>query len=152
MSRIEDRKTINDDRGYAKNHRIPLPGSLAWCLPVVRDRKTISERAMNGLLKDELLRLKQRETEFSHLVECSSREDLARCAKFLAMYIALYRQKFGDIPAAGYDRLMQTTELDPELLSLIDGGISEAAEMLKLVLMQKKTANLDDELPGKVLN
>lgn len=53
------------------------------------------------------------------------------------MYIALYRQKFGNIPEAGYEKLMTSTKLDNELMSIVEDGINEVTEMLKMVLMQK---------------
>ena len=92
---------------------------------------------MEQISKQQLINLKQQENEFLKLVDSSRREDLAQCTKFLAMYIALYRQKFGEIPEAGYEKLMTSTSLDNELLTIVEGGIIEATEMLKMVLMQK---------------
>jgi hypothetical protein len=92
---------------------------------------------MQDNLKQDLIKLKQREGEFTRLVNSSSREDLARCTRFLAMYIALYRQKFGDIPDSGYKQLIEAPVLDSDLLEIIDEGIHEASEMLKLIHMQK---------------
>ena len=92
---------------------------------------------MNNTLKEDLIKLKHSENEFLHLVESSSRDDLAKCSKFLAMYLALYRQKFGEIPDTDYGKLINAFELDKELVEILDDGMHEAAEMLKLILLQK---------------
>jgi hypothetical protein len=93
---------------------------------------------MGVINKQDLLQLKLREHEFLNLVETCSRDELAKCAKFLAMYVALYRQEFGDIPAAGYQKLLHTVTLDVEMLKIVADGMSEAAEMLKTVLLHTR--------------
>ena len=99
---------------------------------------------MAEYINNDIVKLRQREMEFTNLVNSCSRNDLAKCAKFLAMYIALYRQKYGEISTSGYDRLM-CADLNKELLDIVDEGIYEAAEMLKIVLLQKdKTDYLDN--------
>lgn len=103
---------------------------------------SLRKQAMSNISKQKLLDLKQQENEFLKLVDLSSREELAQCAKFLAMYIALYRQKFGDIPDAGYEKLVTSTKLDNELVNIVQDGISEATEMLKLVLLQNQKADI----------
>lgn len=85
---------------------------------------------------NDLVKLKQREQEFLSLVENSSREDLAKCAKFLAMYLVLYRQQFGEIPAEGYIKLTESPGTDRESLEIVEHGIDEASEMLKMVIRQ----------------
>lgn len=80
--------------------------------------------------------LKQRELEFLHLVENCNRNELVKCAKFLAMYLALYRQQFGEIPFAEYNRLLQPSALDDKLIQVIGEGLQEASEMMKVILLQ----------------
>ena len=92
---------------------------------------------MQQALKQDLTRLKQREYEFTLMVENCNREDLAKCTKFLAMYVALYRQKFGEIPNSDYKKLITSPILDSDLIEILDEGMYEAAEMLKLILSQK---------------
>ena len=94
-----------------------------------------------GIRFGDLVKLKQREQEFLSLVENSSREDLAKCAKFLAMYLVLYRQQFGEIPADGYLKLTESPGTDTASLEIVGHGIDEASEMLKMVMRQK----LDEE-------
>ena len=101
--------------------------------------------SMRNVSKQQLINLKQKEVEFLRLVDSSKREDLAQCTKFLAMYIALYRQKFGDIPESGYDKLMTSTKLDDELVTIVRDGINEATEMLKMVLMQNQCTETKDD-------
>ena len=94
--------------------------------------------------------LKQQEHEFLHLVENCSHSDLARTTKFLAMYLALYRQQFGEIPASDYSKLLQAPVLDKELLQIITEGMQEASAMLKMVMLQGR--DLPDHSDQQVLN
>jgi hypothetical protein len=123
---------------------------LAQSLLVIKHEHH-QEQTMEKPLKQGLTRLKQREYEFTLMVENCSREDLAKCAKFLAMYIALYRRKFGEIPNSGYNKLITTPELDQELIEILDDGMYEAAEMLKLILSQKNRPQ-DKDKQGPYIN
>jgi len=96
---------------------------------------TISMQIKN----QDLQQLKQRELEFLELVENCNHAELAKCTKFLAMYIALYRQQFGEIPSADYLKLLQPTTLDKDLIQIIGDGMREASEMMKTVLMQGRS-------------
>jgi len=88
----------------------------------------------------DLQQLKQQEHEFLTLVENCSRSELAKSAKFLAMYLALYRQQFGEIPAADYIKLVQAPTLDKGLLQLVSDGMQEASAMMKMVMLQDRQA------------
>ncbi len=106
---------------------------------------------MSSIDKQDLLRLRQLDVEFTNLVHSSSRDDIANCAKFLAMYIALYRQKFGEISAEEYNRLMDRSKLDDESLAILEEGMDEASAMLKLVLLQKGGNDIS-RYPGRHLH
>ena len=95
----------------------------------------------------EIQLLKRREAEFLDLVENSSHAELARCAKFLAMYLALYREQFGEIPVADYNRLLQPAALDKELLDIIGAGMQEASAMLRMVMQQGIRESVTEERP-----
>lgn len=84
----------------------------------------------------DILLLKQRELEFTGLVENCSHSELAKCTKFLAMYLALYRQQFGEIPASDFSRLLQRPALDRDLLQIIGEGMQEASAMMRMILLQ----------------
>lgn len=84
----------------------------------------------------DILLLKQRELEFTGLVENCSHSELAKCTKFLAMYLALYRQQFGEIPASDFSHLLQRPALDKELLQIIGEGMQEASAMMRMILVQ----------------
>lgn len=99
--------------------------------------------------QNDILILKQRELEFTGLVGNSSHSELAKCTKFLAMYLALYRQQFGDIPAADFSHLLQRPTLDRELLQIIGEGMQEASAMLKMILLQ---GGDPDSSNGRLLN
>jgi len=94
--------------------------------------------------RQELQMLKQQEQEYTRLADTCSRKELMKCARFLAMYIALYRREFGEIPASGYTEMLNTTILDKELLQISMGGLQEATEMLKTVLLGSGTEVVPD--------
>jgi hypothetical protein len=107
---------------------------------------TIDETSTMDTTTQELLKLKQQEQEFLELAHTCNRDELVKCARILAMYIALYRQEFGEIPLRGYAKLLDTTALDGELLQITSEGLYEAAEMLKTVMLQfRNEADVGDQ-------
>jgi len=93
-----------------------------------------------GIERQDLQQLKQQEHLFLTLVENCSRSELAASAKFLAMYIALYRQQFGEIPATDFLKIVQEPALDEKLLQLVSVGMQEASAMIKMVMLQGRHA------------
>jgi len=86
----------------------------------------------------ELLKLKQQEQEFLELTQTCNRDELVKCARVLAMYIALYRQQFGEVPLHCHAKLQQTNAFDDELIQITMEGLHEAVEMLKTVMLQHR--------------
>jgi hypothetical protein len=84
----------------------------------------------------ELIKLQQR--EFQSLVAESSGEELGQCAKLLAMYIAVYKKQFGDIPVEDLLKISDSVSMDQDLSGIIQDGIEEAASMLQMVRDEKR--------------
>ncbi len=57
------------------------------------------------------------------LIADISKEDLAEVARILAMNLAQYRKRFGDLPASDYLALMKAEEMTPELASTLADGM-----------------------------
>lgn len=53
----------------------------------------------------------------------ATKEELAECARRLALNVARYRQKYGDLPLEGQERLLNVTEVDPETTQLLAEGV-----------------------------
>lgn len=93
-----------------------------------------------SIAHDDLELLKNVHTEFSGLISQSNQGELAQCIKLLAMYVSIYRQKFGDLPSQNYIDLMSMTELNQDMVQLITEGTVEAIEMLELVFAERISA------------
>jgi hypothetical protein len=57
------------------------------------------------------------------LIEESSKEDLAECARLLALNLAHYEAKFGEIPLDETLANLDTTELNEEQAALLRDGM-----------------------------
>ena len=54
------------------------------------------------------------------------------------MYLTLYKQQFGEIPATNYQKQLHADELDKHLAKIVTDGMDEASEMLRIVLCEKQ--------------
>ena len=79
------------------------------------------------------LQLESELCRFKQLARNRSRDELVQCVRILGMYLALYKGRFGDIPACDYRRLEDAVVLNDELRSIMMRGIEEAYAMLSLI-------------------
>ena len=86
-----------------------------------------------SVTKTELDLIKQQQIEFQDLEQDSNRNELGQCTKLLAMYIAIYKQRYGDIPVETYMQISEELAVNQELSQIIQDGIEEASTMLRLV-------------------
>ncbi|MFT7461072.1 MAG: hypothetical protein ACI909_003764, partial [Planctomycetota bacterium] len=77
--------------------------------------------------------IKQQQIEFKDLVQECNRDELGQCAKLLAMYVAIYKQRYGDLPLDKLTDFSESSEVNKEMSKIIQDGIEEASEMLRLV-------------------
>lgn len=74
--------------------------------------------------------------QYERLLQFSSHEDLARCARLLGLYIAMYKHEFGELPAETCSRYLQTgdtSENDPLIAEIFNSGLQEVTSLLTLI-------------------
>ena len=83
--------------------------------------------------KIELDQIKKQQLEFQDLVDECNRNELGQSAKLLAMYIAVYKQEFGELPIENLLNMSESLLVGQELSQIIQDGIEEASSMLRMV-------------------
>ena len=73
------------------------------------------------------------EGEFHQLLAARGRDELVRCIRLLGMYLALYKNCYGEIGEARFAVLLDPLVGDGELAALVGTGLLEANAMLRLV-------------------
>ena len=84
----------------------------------------------------ELEKIKANERELNRLVSLSDRGELEQCLRLLSIYIALYKENFGDLPVERLDNVLECENTDRATAIIFDSGIREAISILKLILQQ----------------
>ena len=83
--------------------------------------------------KNELKSIKQQHIDFHDLVQECNHDELGQCAKLLAMYVAIYKQRYGELPLEKLSHMADTLAVNKELSQIIQEGIVEASTMLRMV-------------------
>ena len=86
-----------------------------------------------SVLKSELDDMKQQHLDFHDLVHERNHDELGQCAKLLAMYVAIYKQRYGELPMEKLSHLADTPSANKELSHFIQEAIEEASTMLRMV-------------------
>ena len=82
---------------------------------------------------DKIVEMKELHTELQDCLEGSSKDDLAQCARLLAMYLSIYKRKFGELPSQDFYQLnLPTTDEELGTDIFIDGML-EMIDMLALI-------------------
>ncbi len=68
--------------------------------------------------------------EIEKLISDSSKHDLAECARLLAFNLALYKQKYGELPKEAYKKMLTIESIDDETGAVLASGILEMGVML----------------------
>ena len=63
----------------------------------------------------------------------SSKEDLAECARLLALNVAHYKSKYGELPLEEHQAMLETQEIDEDLAKLLASGMLEITMTLATV-------------------
>src|SRR3569832_681549 len=69
----------------------------------------------------------------------ASKDEIAECARLLALNLAHYKQKYGELPLNEQEQLATETEVTDETARLLASGMLEMSVTLSLV-----TGNTDD--------
>ncbi len=80
------------------------------------------------------LRIQDLQAEVDDAVSCSTKAQVAQCARLLATYVALYKHKFGELSHAEYAELgAQITNSLEFGEAVYSSGLQELLETLALV-------------------
>ncbi len=63
----------------------------------------------------------------------STKENLAECARLLALNVAHYRAKYGELPMEEHQAMLEADDIDEEMAKLLTSGVLEMAVVLSLV-------------------
>ncbi len=63
----------------------------------------------------------------------STKADLAECARLLALNVAHYRAKYGELPMEEHQAMLEADDIDEEMAKLLASGVLEMAVVLALV-------------------
>ena len=80
------------------------------------------------------------------LIESTTKDQLAGTARLLAMNLAHYQIRFGEIPLENFAQLMETQEIDSRTARLVATGMESLVGVLGLVTGQ------NDESPGDLVH
>ena len=86
----------------------------------------------------ELEQIKKQHENFQELVLGCSREELGQCAKLLAMYVTIYKQRYGDLPLERLTDITDLTAVNRELSVIIREALDEASTMLEVVCDEQR--------------
>jgi len=74
--------------------------------------------------------------QFERLLQISSSDDLARCARLLGLYLAIYKHEFGEIPSTTIEGFLDTEardDMDPLITEIFNTGLREVSSLLSLI-------------------
>ncbi len=67
------------------------------------------------------------------MVADATKADLAECARLLALYVAHYKSKYGELPLEEHKAMLEADDIDEEMAKLLASGALEMAVVLALV-------------------
>jgi len=67
------------------------------------------------------------------LIAESSKADLAECARLLALNVAHYKAKYGELPLEEHQAMLEVDDIDEEMGKLLASGVLEMMSVLTLV-------------------
>ena len=80
--------------------------------------------------------------EIEKLISDSSKEDLAECARLLAFNLALYKQKYGELPKEAYKKMLTIESI--ESIDDETGSVLASGKLKIGVMLCQATGRLDD--------
>ncbi len=63
----------------------------------------------------------------------STKADLAECARLLALNVAHYKAKYGELPLEEHQAMLEANDINEEMAKLLASGVLEMAVVLALV-------------------
>ncbi len=78
----------------------------------------------------------------------STKADLAECARLLALNIAHYKAKYGELPLEEHQAMLEADDIDEEMAKLLASGVLEMA----VVLAHARSRRRGDRAPARARN
>ncbi len=75
------------------------------------------------------------------VINAASKDQLAEAARLLALNLAHYQNRFGEMPLENFAQLMKTQEIDQETARLVSTAMESLIGVLGLVIAQAGCAN-----------
>ncbi len=67
------------------------------------------------------------------IIADSTKADLAECARLLALNVAHYKAKYGELPLEEHQAMLEADDIDEEMAKLLASGVLEMTVVLALV-------------------
>jgi hypothetical protein len=77
--------------------------------------------------------LRSYENILAKLISECTKEELADCALLLAMNLANYKSRFGDVPSENFRELLTTDTIDEDTAKILMQGSEEMINTLELI-------------------
>lgn len=77
------------------------------------------------------------ENELQTLMELCDKNELCQCVWLMAVYLALYKSSYGELPSGQVEEIRTIGKMDMETVKLFDYGFREAIDILTLVLQSQ---------------
>jgi len=87
-------------------------------------------------LKLELAEIKSKETKLQMLIDFCDKNELSQCIRLLSMYIAIYKDQFGELSPEYYENILSSQEIDAETAKIFKNGMHEALTILDMVIQK----------------
>ena len=94
-------------------------------------------------IETSLSALKTKEQELETLTEMIDKEGLTQCIRLLSTYLALYKKDFGELSAESYEAIIDSTDIEPDMVNVLENGINEAVTMMCMVVNMRKQQDKD---------
>ncbi len=67
------------------------------------------------------------------MIAQASKEDLAECARLLALNVAHYKREYGELPLQEHQAMLEADDIDENLAKLVASGMLEMTMTLAVV-------------------
>jgi len=85
------------------------------------------------------------ESVLARLVDECSKEELADCALLLAMNLANYKSRFGELPSENFKELLVTDTIDEDTARILMEGSEEMIKTLAMIAGESEDEMIDED-------
>ncbi len=84
-------------------------------------------------MRSDLEQFAEHYQRLDEMVADATKADLAECARLLALNVAHYKAKYGELPLEEHQAMLEAEDIDEEMAKLLASGVLEMAVVLALV-------------------